>query len=73
LYRDIPTLKEYVLIDSVSVFIEAFAVNASGRWELREYKSVDDVLQFQPLPVSIQLKDVYEDSGLTGAESSLRL
>ncbi|GAA4755616.1 Uma2 family endonuclease [Flavisolibacter ginsenosidimutans] len=73
LYRDITSLKECVLIDSMSVFIEAFAVNASGHWELREYETVDDVLQFQSLPVSIPLKDIYEDSGLTGAESSLFL
>ena len=68
LYRDIPTLKEYILIDSRSVSVEAFAINPSGLWELREYKTLEDVLPFQSVPVSIPLKDVYEDSGLTGAE-----
>lgn len=72
LYRDIPTLKEYVLIDSLSVSVEAFAINASGKWELSEYKSLDQVLSFQSLPVAIPLKEIYEDSGLAGTESSIK-
>ena len=72
LYRDIPSLKEYVLIDSLSVFVQVFAINASGKWELTEYKSLNDVLLLQSLSVSIALKDVYEDSGLTGAEPSVK-
>lgn len=73
LYRDIPTLKEYVLIDSLSVSVETFAINPSGFWELREYKTLEDALRFQSLPVSIPLKDIYEDSGLTGTEPLVRL
>jgi len=30
LYRDIPTLIEYILVDSESVYIEAFHINANG-------------------------------------------
>lgn len=30
LYRDIPTLKEYVLVDSESVNIESFCINSNG-------------------------------------------
>lgn len=68
LYRDIPTLKEYVLVDSQSVFVQAFAVNANSKWELWEYKSMEEELLFQSLSVSVLLKEIYEDSGLTGAE-----
>ena len=70
LYRDIATLKEYVLIDSTAVFVEVFSVNATGHWELREYKTLNEILRFQSLPVSLSLSDVYEDSGLTAAKSS---
>src|SRR5260221_3507581 len=38
LYRDIPKLKEYILIDSENIFIEAFRINDGGHWELEEYK-----------------------------------
>ena len=60
LYRDIPTLKEYILIDSVSVGVEAFAINASGNWELREYNSIEDTLQIPTIEVALSLKDIYE-------------
>ena len=30
LYRDIPSLKEYILVDSESISIEAFHINSSG-------------------------------------------
>lgn len=72
LYRDIQTLKEYVLIDSLSVAVEVFAINAAGKWELTEYKSLGDELSFRSLNVSLSMKEIYEDSGLTGAESLSR-
>lgn len=72
LYRDIPTLKEYILIDSLSVFVEAFSINDAGHWELRDYKTLDDLLLFPSLGISLPLKEVYEESGLTGAESSVK-
>lgn len=31
LYRDIPTLKEYILVDSQNINVEAFRLNAGGR------------------------------------------
>lgn len=73
MYRDLPSLKEYILIDSLSVSAEAFAINAAGNWELREYKTIEDVLVFQALPASIPLKDIYEESGLTGVEPRIQL
>lgn len=73
LYREIPGLKEYILIDSTSVFVQTFTINAAGLWELREYKGMDDALEFQSLSLSLSLKDVYEDSGLTGAEPFVKL
>jgi len=36
LYRDIPTLKEYVLVDSETASIEIFRLNANHHWELEE-------------------------------------
>src|SRR6185437_7975906 len=34
LYRDIPTLKEYVLVDSETIHVEVFRLNENNRWEL---------------------------------------
>jgi Uma2 family endonuclease len=64
LYRDIPSLKEYVLLDSESVSVEAFRLNDSAHWELEEYKNADQLLRFPVIDVSVSLKDIYEGTRL---------
>ena len=65
LYRGIPSLKEYILIDSEAIQIEAFAINAGGNWELREFKSIEDTLVMPAIQVSISLTDIYESVKFT--------
>lgn len=60
LYRDIPTLKEYILVDSEAVFIESWRLNKNNHWELEEYKKITDVLMVQTLQVEVPLKEIYE-------------
>ena len=60
LYRDIVTLKEYILVDSKSIAIEAFRINNTGHWELEEYKSITDSLLIKALDISIPLGEIYE-------------
>lgn len=67
LYRDIPTLKEYVLIDPEKISIEAFYINAQSEWALKEYKSIDDVLALNSINVSLSLADIYEDTQVAKA------
>lgn len=67
LYREIPTLREYVLIDSTAVHVEAFAINKNGFWELRECKTMDDTLHFPSLSVDIPLSEVYEHVKFVGS------
>ncbi|HEU5145067.1 MAG TPA: Uma2 family endonuclease [Chryseosolibacter sp.] len=64
LYRDIPTLKEYILVDSESINIEAFRINANGHWELEEYKQISETLRIPVVDVTIALADVYEGTKL---------
>jgi len=60
LYRDIPTLREYILVDSKWVNVFAFRVNERDHWELEEYKNIDDVLEIKAVGVSISLKEIYK-------------
>ena len=60
LYRDIPTLKEYVLVDSESINIESFRLNESLHWELEEYKTDSEILRIPALAINIPLKDIYQ-------------
>jgi len=60
LYRDIPTLKEYILIDSESIYIETFRLNEKNHWELEEYNFVTEELYVKAINEKILIADIYE-------------
>lgn len=60
LYRDIPSLKAYVVVNTDSVQVEAFHVNGEDHWALREYKSKNEVLSISAIDVAIPVIDIYE-------------
>lgn len=60
LYRDVPTLKEYILVDSESIQIEVFRLNESAHWELEEYKSIESLLDIKAINEKISLSEIYE-------------
>lgn len=64
LYRDIPTLKEYILVNSETIHIEAFRLNAGNHWELEEYRTTAEILQLPSVNISIPLFEIYEGTGL---------
>ncbi|HUC83445.1 MAG TPA: Uma2 family endonuclease [Flavisolibacter sp.] len=70
LYRDIPTLKEYILIDSQSIAVEAFVINKNGYWELKEYNSLPDLLSLETIGVKLPLKEIYEGTKLVNSKPS---
>ena len=59
LYRDIPSLKEYVLIDSEAASVEIFRLNESGHWQLEEYKNPDDFLKINTVDFQLSLGEIY--------------
>ncbi len=60
LYRAIPTLKEYLLVDAEAIHAEHFAINKEGLWQLKEYSNTTDKIIFESLGVTLPLKDVYD-------------
>ncbi len=60
LYRDIVSLKEYILVDSESMHIEIFRLNKNGHWELEEYKSLTDSVIIKAIDESVVLSEIYE-------------
>lgn len=60
LYRDIPSLKEYILVDALSIHIEAFRINAGGYWQLEEYKSTEGELKLGAVNAAIPVSEIYE-------------
>lgn len=64
LYREIPTLKEYILVDTESINVEVFRLNATRRWELEEYKTADEKLLLNSISLSIPVRDIYTGTKL---------
>ena len=61
LYRGIPTLKEYILVDSERIHIEAFRLNKNERWELEEYNDTETDLPVHAISESICISEIYDD------------
>ena len=64
LYRDIPTLHEYVLVDSESINVEIFRLNENGHWQLDEYKKPADSLVIKTVGFQLTLSEIYLDTRL---------
>jgi Uma2 family endonuclease len=64
LYRDIPSLKEYVLIDSESIAVEDWYINDHGNWELNETMDNSALLHFHSIDISVPLQAIYASTKL---------
>lgn len=60
LYRDIKTLREYILVDSESIHIEVFRLNANGHWELEEYKTAEDTIRIKAIDETLTVAEIYD-------------
>ena len=63
-YRDIPTLKEYVLVDSEVVAVEIFRLNANHHWELEECNNTIEGFEIHAINTSLSFAEVYEGAKL---------
>jgi Uma2 family endonuclease len=64
LYKDIPSLKEYILVDSESIYVEAFRKNESKEWHLEVYNQLQQFLFLPFAGISVSLQDIYADTNL---------
>lgn len=59
LYRDIPSLKEYIIIDSEGVSVEQFVKNADSTWTLTEYKKIELQFTINAIQMPLTLDKLY--------------
>lgn len=64
LYRSIPSLQDYLLIDSEQVLVEHFRRLDSGEWLLHEYRLISDVVVLASVGASLELTEVYAGAGV---------
>jgi Uma2 family endonuclease len=59
LYREIESLKEYVLVDSTSKHIVLYSRNDDNTWVLSETKNVADTIHLHSIEFTISVADIY--------------
>jgi len=59
LYKDIPSLKEYILIDSESISVEAYYINDEQNWALHQHQDISDTLILVSMGFDVALADIY--------------
>ena len=59
-YRQIPSLREYVLVWQDEPRIESFHKNDQGAWELTEAAGIDSKLPLASLGVDLSLREVFD-------------
>lgn len=71
LYKDIPTLQEYILIDSRSISVDIFRKEAGNIWALESLTKLSDSLCIKTVNVCISLAEIYADTGLDGGTKTV--
>lgn len=61
LYRDIPRLKEYILISSTEILIEKYEKQQDGSWVLHEYKNATDLFTISTIALQVQVDRFYDN------------
>lgn len=66
LYRDIASLREYILIDSMTVRVEHYSKNEDGSWKLRDYRTIEGEINIATIGEDLLLSDIYKDVFVDG-------
>ena len=61
LYKDIPSLQEYILVDSQKLAIDIYRKTVRNTWELQQYRKMDRSIEIKSLNIKISIKMIYED------------
>jgi len=63
-YRQIPTLREYVLVDSINTrWVEVRCTDTAGNWSATVYSGDEDV-RLESILCTVPMAAIYEDSDL---------
>lgn len=60
LYRPLPTLRDYLLIDQSRLYLECLHRDERGQWVFDAYDQPEDTLVIPSLEVEIALAEVYD-------------
>jgi Uma2 family endonuclease len=59
IYRELKSLREYLLISQASPRIEHYLLQDNGKWELTDARGIDATLELPSIACTLALSDVY--------------
>ena len=68
-YRDIPSLKEYVMVTQDRASVERYIRQTDGGWLLQEIESTEASVRFDSIDVMVPLAEIYRNIRFEDAES----
>ncbi len=60
-YREIESLREYVMVTQDRVSVECYQRQANGGWLLREAQTISDSITFESLRVAVAASEIYRN------------
>jgi Uma2 family endonuclease len=66
-YRELESLREYVLVSQTEPRVEKFTRQAGGQWVLSDYVGLEAVCRFESVGCEVALADIYENVPMGGA------
>ncbi len=68
-YRQIESLREYVLVSQKEVLVERFERNPNNTWTMTESRGIDSQLALTSVGITIQLREIYDKVDFSVAET----
>jgi len=60
IYRELPSLKEYLLVSQHRVQVELFSRGDDGRWTLSDFSALTDSVPLPSIGCSLSLAEIYD-------------
>ncbi len=70
IYRQIPSLRDYLLVSQHRVQAELYVRGSDHRWTLAEYKTLDDSIRLESVNADIALSEIYDKLDLSESQSA---
>ncbi|MCB2261373.1 MAG: Uma2 family endonuclease, partial [Candidatus Thiosymbion ectosymbiont of Robbea hypermnestra] len=67
LYRQIPSLREYLLVSQDQIRVELYRRGEDGRWTLTDYTGLEDQIPLASLDCTLALAELYDKVALATA------
>jgi Uma2 family endonuclease len=63
-YQHIPSLKEYIMIDSAKQFVQAVRKQQDGAWRFEDITDTTSMLFIRTINMAVPFADIYRNTGL---------